>query len=264
MVLAIAHRGADSLAPENTIPAIRKAWEIGADIVEVDVTTTLDGRLILLHDDLLIRTTDIAERFPERMNNPCWSFTLQELKILDAGSWFITTDPFGQIAAGNVSRDELSSFKGLPIPTLDEVLDFVNQRSWRINIEIKEVQHLPIIESVLALINRMQISADRLIISSFFHDSLRKVRSQRPDIEINALIGGDETGNQQWGDYEFMYYNADAELTDEEQIARAQEHNCRVSLYTVNNPDQMLRFIRAGIHSLFTDFPQRLVALLKE
>ena len=64
MVLNIAHRGARSLAPENTLPAIRKAWEIGADVLEIDVAVTLDGRLILLHDNLLQRTTDVRRRFP--------------------------------------------------------------------------------------------------------------------------------------------------------------------------------------------------------
>jgi glycerophosphoryl diester phosphodiesterase len=265
MVLTIAHRGAGSLAPENTLPAIKKAWEIGADVVEIDVTATLDGQLILLHDDVLVRTTDVCERFPERARNPSPTFTLKEIRSLNAGSWFYATDPFGSLAAGDISREELSSSTGIAIPTLEEVLHFVHERSWRINIEIKKIgpplEDFPITDAVLDLIDRMRIPADCVIISSFDHGYIREIASKRPDIEINALIGDLGDGRQDWGTYEFKTYNADARYTDEEQITKAHEHGCLVNLYTVNDRNDMLRFIRAGVHGLFTDFPQLLIRL---
>ncbi len=263
MVLAIAHRGARSLAPENTLPAIKKAWELGADMVEIDVTATLDGHLVVLHDDLLVRTTDIRDRFPDRWRDPCSTFSLKEIQTLDAGSWFITRDPFGQIAAGKVSQTEILSFRGTPIPTLEEVLDFVDRQNWKINIEIKKMRppldNFPIAQAVLDLIGRMRIPVHRLVISSFDHKYIRHVQCSRSDIEINALIDGfgPETT------YEFSIYNADASLTDEEQLAKAHDRGCQVNLYTVNDPKDMLRFIRAGAKGLFTDFPQTLVGLLK-
>jgi glycerophosphoryl diester phosphodiesterase len=265
MVVNIAHRGARSLAPENTLPAIRKAWKIGADVLEIDVAVTMDGRLIILHDDLLLRTTDVGRQFPDRAKQPCTTFTLAEIRSLDAGAWFAATDPFGQIAAGNVSPTELQSYKGIAIPTLEEVLVFVKEKSWRVNIEIKQVpepmQTFPITDAVLHCIARHQVPADRLIISSFAHEYIREVRAKRPDIEINALIGLSGSGRQEWGDYEFSVYNADAKYTDEAQIRSAHEHGCRVNLYTVNNPSEMRRFIRAGVMGLFTDFPQILAHL---
>ena len=265
MVLNIAHRGARSLAPENTLPAIKKAWQVGADVLEIDVAVTFDGELILLHDDLLQRTTDFRKRFPERARKPCTTFTLAEIRSLDAGSWFVATDPFGQIAAGNISPAEIQSFKGITIPTLEEALLFVREKSWRVNIEIKQVpapmETFPITDAVLCLIEQLQIPADQVIISSFAHDYIREVRDKRPDIEINALIGFSSTGRQDWGNYEFSIYNADANYTNEEQIREAHKHGCQVNIYTVNRPAEMQRFIQAGVRGIFTDFPQILARL---
>ncbi len=267
MVLAIAHRGARSLAPENTLPAIKKAWEVGADVVEIDVTVTRDGALVLLHDNTLVRTTDVNRCFPDRRQDPCCAFRLEEIRFLDAGSWFARDDPFGTITAGDVGRDELSSFQGIAVPTLDEVLEFVQDRLWRVNIEIKKTPppmvDFPMAEAVLNLIEHKRIPAQCVIISSFEHEVLRTVRARRPDIEINALIGRSAAADQDWGGFEFSIYNADADATDEAQITKAHEHGCLVNLYTINNPNEMRRFIRAGVRGLFTDFPQILVDLLR-
>ena len=65
-MLNIAHRGARSLAPENTLAAARKALGCGADMWELDVGMTADGVLILIHDNTLTRTSNVLEIFPER------------------------------------------------------------------------------------------------------------------------------------------------------------------------------------------------------
>lgn len=268
MVINIAHRGARSLAPENTLPAVKKAWEIGADVVEIDVAVTLDGRLILLHDNLLQRTSDVRRHFSDRARKPCTTFTLAEIRSLDAGSWFIAADPFAQIAAGNISTEELQSFKGLSIPTLEEVLLFVREKSWRINIEIKRIPPpmttFPITDAVLHCIEQLRVPADQVIISSFVHDHIRDIRAKRPDIEINALIGRSGIGGRNWGNYEFSIYNTDANSTSDKQIRKAHKHGCQVNVYTVNRPSEMKRFIRAGVRGIFTDFPQILAGLRKE
>ena len=268
MVLNIAHRGAGSLAPENTLPAIRKAWEVGADVLEIDVAPTMDGGLIILHDDLLLRTTDVRARFPDRARKPCTTFTLAEIRSLDAGSWFAAADPFGRIAAGQISPAELQSFAGVAIPTLQEVLIFAQEKSWRVNIEIKRaptpMETFPITNAVLQCIEQLRVPAGLVSISSFEHAYIREVRDKRPDIEINALIGPSLTGRQDWGGYEFSTYNAAAHCTDETQIQAARAHGCRVNLYTVNRPSEMLRFIRAGVSGLFTDFPQTLARVLEQ
>ena len=126
MVLNIAHRGARSLAPENTLAAARKALEIGADLWETDVSVTTDGQLILMHDDTLDRTTDAPIRFPGRSPWTVSAFTLAEIRDLDAGSWFVETDPFDQIAAGAVTPGEQAAYRGERVPTLRRALEVLN------------------------------------------------------------------------------------------------------------------------------------------
>ncbi|MDB6145072.1 MAG: glpQ [Pseudomonas sp.] len=109
----IAHRGASFDAPEETIPAYALARDLGADYLEMDIQRTRDGVLIALHDDTLGRTTNIAQVFPDRVKDPISTFTLAELKQLDAGSWFNTAHP----------EKARPSYVGLKILSLEEVMD---------------------------------------------------------------------------------------------------------------------------------------------
>ena len=119
----IAHRGASAYAPENTVPAFRRAADQGATFVEFDVQLTKDRHIVCLHDESLERTTDVEEIFPDRFRTVTgangqttkrWmlaDFTLAEIRTLDAGVWF------GQ------------AFKGTRIPTFGETIDSLRGRS---------------------------------------------------------------------------------------------------------------------------------------
>lgn len=109
----IAHRGASFNAPEETIPSYTLARELGADYLEMDIQRTRDGVLIALHDNTLERTTNIAEVYPQRAKDPLNTFTLEEIKRLDAGSWFNKAYPDRARA----------TYAGVKILTLDEVID---------------------------------------------------------------------------------------------------------------------------------------------
>jgi len=257
----IAHRGARSLAPENTMAAIEKAWQVGAHGVEVDVTATLDGELILLHDESLRRTTNVDQLFAERRDDPAGTFLFSEIRTLDAGSWFIENDPFDQIALNNVPAAVLKTFASCTIPTLGEALEFIKERSWFINIELKGQPPASCLERLLVQLETAALTVTQFAISSFDHYCLQQLKEKRPEFEYNALIGGSEDKPQDWGDYEFEIYNANVRLIDEKQIARAQAHGCRVNLYTVNDPEQMKRFLAAGVEKIITDYPQVLSAI---
>ncbi len=95
--LNIAHRGASSLAPENTLAAARKAWEQGANAWELDTQLPEDGVLIVMHDDTLERTTNLA--------------------------------------VGNIPPEELESYRGEPVPTLREALEFIKEHEWQVGAE---------------------------------------------------------------------------------------------------------------------------------
>ena len=267
MVANIAHRGARSLAPENTMAAARKAFELGADLWETDVAVTADGALILFHDDSLTRTTDVAVRFPDRAPWTFTNFTLAEIRSLDAGSWFVETDPFGQIASGAVTPAEQATYRGEQVPTLREALTFTRDAGWCVNLELKRLppplERFPVVERVLDLVDELEMPPQQVILSAFNHNWLRQAQALWPDIAVQALIGYWEDEPLDWGDLEFDTYNARSTLIDEVQIRALANKGIAVNLFTVNEESDMRRFVAAGVAGLFTDFPHRLKALLQ-
>lgn len=268
MTTIIAHRGARSIAPENTIAAADQAFKAGADLWETDVAVTRDEQLILFHDNSLLRTTNITSVFPEKQKEMYTAFTLAEIRRLDLGSHFIDHDPFGEIKKGTINKETLSSFRKERVPTLEEALNFTKENQWKVNLELKALPEnfkgFPVARRVIELIRRLGIRFEHLIISSFNHSWLRQVNALAPAIETQALIGYSETKPLDWGDFSFPVYNARSTLTDENQIARAKTKKKRINLFTVNEKDEMIRFINAGVDGLITDYPQRLAALVKE
>ena len=113
-VLVVAHRGFSGAAPENTLAAFRKAIEAGSDMIELDIQLSKDGKIVVIHDETLERTTDGQGRVADR--------TFPEIRKLDAGSWFG------------------SQFSGEKIPTLQEVLELAKGKVL-VNIEIKNPAH---------------------------------------------------------------------------------------------------------------------------
>ena len=92
----VAHRGDSIRAPENTLEAGRLAWQAGAAAWEIDVQLTRDNVPVVLHDESLLRTTDVAARFPDdprgRAGFRVGDFDYDEIRKLDAGSWFVAAD----------------------------------------------------------------------------------------------------------------------------------------------------------------------------
>lgn len=112
-----AHRGVSSLAPENTAPAYRRVRGFdNVHALESDVHWTKDFHPVLVHDDSLFRTTNVASVFPGRERDRIETFTYEELQRLDAGSWFVETDPFGTIKDGSVTPAEAEAYRGTKIP----------------------------------------------------------------------------------------------------------------------------------------------------
>ena len=264
----IAHRGARSLAPENTLVAARKALEVGADFWETDVAVTRDEVLILFHDDSLARTTDVEFRFPDRYPWTFTNFSFSEIQSLDAGTWYVDTDPFGQIAAEAVTATEQSTYKGEKVPSLREAFIFTKEADWRVNLELKRLPPpmdcFPVVDRVLSLIDYLGIDTRHFIISSFNHAWLHEIQAHDLDIAVQALIGYSETDPLDWGKLEFKTYNARATLTDAEQIRALNDRKKNVNLYIVNEKEEMVRFIAEGVAGLITDFPQTLAEIIRK
>ncbi len=266
-ILNIAHRGARSLAPENTLLAAEKGLALGADLWELDVAVTLDGELVVLHDDTLERTSNVATIFPERRPWSVWTFTLAELRQLDFGSWYVEQDPFGQIQSGAVSAGELIRFKGAPIPTLRQALEFTRLHDWRVNIEIKDATNTPGdafgVEKVVSLIQELD-TVDRVILSSFNPAYIKRVKAADTEIVTAALVDAaapdpvrllEETGAQA--------YNPNGKYLDEKTVRAVRAAGYDVLVWTMNEEDDLRRLMAWGVSGIITDFPQRLDMILR-
>lgn len=261
-VLNIAHRGARSLAPENTILAARKAVAAGADMWELDVTMSADGELVILHDDTLERTSNAREVFPERSPWNVSDFTMEELRRLDFGSWFAAQDPYGQIAAAVVSKEEQERFQGTAIPTLQEALEFTRDYHWRINVEIKDATGLPadkdIVERVVRMIDQLNM-APLVLISSFNHSYLERSKAANPMIATGALIEAPVNNPAELlAKLEAQALNPSLALTTPEMISDLRSRGYDVYVWTVNDEKDMRALIEAGVSGIITDFPQLL------
>jgi glycerophosphoryl diester phosphodiesterase len=264
--LNIAHRGARSIAPENTLLAAQKAVEIGADLWEMDVAMTADGEIVVIHDDTLERTSNAAEFYPDRRPWKVETFTLNELRRLDFGSWFLKTDPFKQIASGAISQDDRQQFAGLPIPTLEEALLFTRNHSWRINIEIKDLTGKPgdqeVVEKVVKIVHGIGMEPST-IISSFNHAYLRRVKLAQRQIRTAALVEDPALDPVQLlVDLKAQAYNPSLDTLKVEQIRQVRSAGFDVFVWTVNDQAVMELLIEAGVSGLFTDFPQVLKVIL--
>jgi glycerophosphoryl diester phosphodiesterase len=184
----IAHRGASSYAPEHTMPAYTLAMEQGADYVEQDLAVTKDGVLVCIHDLTLERTTNVEEVFPDRFaRDPSvpagtkrWyvhDFTLEEIKRLDAGSWFDAT------------------FAGARIPTFQEAIDLVRGKAG-LYPELKDPEFYrgrgvqP--EKLLAeIIRANRLVADPktpVIVQSFDDTTLKRLAKDLPEVPRVFLV----------------------------------------------------------------------------
>lgn len=273
MVKIIAHRGARSIAPENTLAAARIAWETGAHGWETDVSLTRDGHLVLFHDPGLSRCTNgpawfgynssLDSEAPGVQEDFLVHYTLAELQTLDAGSYFTQTDPFSTIALGRVNPRDLDRFCGEPIPTLEQGLELTRDLGFLINIELKDHGAEPhpfyTAEKTLESIQQTGIPLEQVVISSFNHDWLVWVSRQAPAIEVQALVGYEDDEPLDFGDFSFQVYNTNALLINESMIQDLKARGKRVNLWTVNDPHEFNRFVRAGVDGIITDFPQDFV-----
>jgi len=265
-VLNIAHAGAASIAPQNTIIAGKKALAAGADLWGIDVQLSKDGIFVLMHDETLERTTNVEEVFPDRAPWEVKDFTLAEIVMLDAGSWFLEEDPFGQIEAGNVSAEDQASYLGERIPTLREALLFTVEEGWRIDIEVKPIDYLPPEEVAAKLVALLEETGatDRAMVSSFDHDILRAVKGLDPDIPTAALVilplvnpAGylEDLGADAYEPSPVAFFSKAAE-----ELKRL---GYGVYVWTYNDPDQLERLAGTeGVSGIYTDFPQRLEPIL--
>jgi glycerophosphoryl diester phosphodiesterase len=252
--LVIAHRGGAGLWPENTLYAFEQAANLGVDIIEIDVRSTSDGTLVVMHDATLERTTDGAGHISE--------VSLAQLKRYDAGyRW---------------SADGGKSFpmrgRGLVVPTLEEV--FTALPEMRFNIEPK--QDAPSITEPLCNLIRKRGMADRVVVASFSHAIMGEFRQTCPEVatsatplEVSRFLAMQKAGLD--GAYsppmqalQVPEYIGGLRVLTRAFVEAAHGRNLQVHAWTVNDAQDMRRLIDLGVDGLMTDYPDRLMQLLAQ
>lgn len=227
-----AHRGASGTAPENTLSAMKKAMDLGVEAVEFDVQLSKDNKLVVIHDYKVDRTTN-GKGYVMRK-------TLQELKALDAGSWY-----------GDEYKEER-------IPTLEEVIEFLPE-DILLNIEIKSfvLDVRDISARVVEVIERYDIE-ERVIISSFDHKLLKRVKEIDSSIKIGLLFYGKLLDLDRYPSLNYLkpyslHFSAD--YLDEEDLMKLSELPYKVYSYTINDLELAKKFEEYGLDGYFTDYP---------
>ena len=228
-----AHRGDAIHCPENTLAAFNSAINAGADGLELDVQLTKDETLVVIHDERIDRTTD-GEGWVK-------SFTFNELQAFDAGSWF---DP---------------SFNEERIPRLEDVFKLMQQNDLIVNVELKTgiVQYQGIEEQLLTLIAEWGYE-NRVIISSFNHYSLAKIRELHPAIETAALFM--EGLFEPWSyikTFGATSMHCFFPVAIPEMIEGAQQHGTALRAFTVNEDHHLKNLIHQRIDGVITDDPKK-------
>ena len=262
-----AHRGARSIAPENTLLSLDKAMKCGAHCWETDVQITRDKELIIFHDSTLNRTTNIAthKMFCTRKEDRVEQFTLEEIRKLDAGSWFLTDDPFGTVASGGVQNSERDTISKQQIPLLREVLHFSKEHSFPVNIEIKSLDtprgDVEIVDRTIALIKETG-TLELVLLSSFRHEYLHRARTLSRDIAIAVLAKNKHPENliQYLQSFSAVAYHPGNRICDTETIAELQRSGFQVNSWTINDRKRAEELLNAGV-GIITDWPQNLLTL---
>nr|WP_142826301.1 glycerophosphodiester phosphodiesterase family protein [Planococcus soli] len=233
----IAHRGASGHAPENTMEAFHKGFEMKSDYIEIDVQMTKDGELVVIHDTTVDRTTDGTGKVGD--------LTFEEIRQLDAGSWFS------------------EAYAGERVPTFEEVVDEFRGKVG-ILIELKAPELYPGVEEKIAdaLIERNMATPNnnKIIIQSFNHESMKKSKELLPNLSHGVLTGGgwaDVTEEQlaQFAAYA-DYFNPTMSIVTNELVTDVHEAGMDIFPYTSRSQEQALRLFDLNVDGIITDYPE--------
>jgi glycerophosphoryl diester phosphodiesterase len=241
--LVIGHRGFCQLAPENTLPSFQMALAAGADLVELDYYHSRDGKLVVIHDHELDRTTDATNRW-SRKKITVESKTAAELQSLDAGSWF---DP---------------KYAGVKIPLLSQALDTIQKGG----VTLIERKGGPPADCLRLL--REKNLVNKVVVQSFDWEYVRAFHELEPEQVLGALgppgrfpdgrklSDDDKKLSARWLD-ELQKTGAKvvvwSDKVSRETVQLAHQRGLRVWVYTIDNPAQANELIDMGVDGIITN-----------
>ena len=256
--LLFSHRGGAGLFPENTLYAFQKSVDLyKADVLELDIQATGDGELVVIHDESVDRTTNGTGWVGEK--------SLKEIKKLDAG-WHFSLDggktfPF---------RD-----KGLTIPTLKEVFEFIQSNQVGLNIEVKRIYHN--IENKLYnmiisynLMNRVLVTSSRSsVMNRFYSINKRGIFTGADAIEggqafILSKIGLGALYTPKANALQLpLVFKGTIRVISEKLVTLCKGKKVKLHVWTINETEDMKRLLDMGVDGIISDYPDRLYEVFK-
>lgn len=233
----VAHRGYSAVAPENTLAALDRALEAGADAVEFDLHVAACGTPVVIHDASLGRTTNGF--------GPVRRRTLEQLQALDAGAWF------GQ------------RFAGEPIPTFAQALARLKGRVGRVYAEVKGFRELEDLDRMVRVARDADLAYDTVFISMDW-GALERIADRDPTVGIGYIVEKRERWHEavdRASPDGRALVDADRRivLQEPELVAAARDRNVETAVWTVNDPDEAEALARAGVSRFTTDEVTRLL-----
>jgi glycerophosphoryl diester phosphodiesterase len=228
------HRGSKVRAPENTLSALRQAIAEGADYAEIDVQTTADGVVVLLHDADLMRVASVNRRLRD--------INYHKLKDIDAGSWFA------------------AEFNSERIPTLQEAIDVARGRI-KLNIELKFTwPDSALAQKVGNIIRQNGFSSD-CVVSSLNFRALTEIKQTFPELTTGFIVFK-VAGNLSRMEADFMSINA--ARASPRLVRQLHRRGRAVHVWTVNDFNNVISMIEVGVDNIITDHPRDVRRFLEE
>lgn len=224
-ILKIGHRGAKGHIAENTIASFEKAIELGCDGIELDVHLSADGKVVVIHD-----------------------FTIDR-----------TTGGKGEIAAMTLPQLRRNSTAAGPVPMLEEVLELAN-RGLLINVEIKApAAAFPTVKLIRKAVKKGIAAENQFIVSSFEWDALKEIREAEPGIPLGVLTATDLDLAIAFADFlKAESIHPHFHLLTVQNVQLMHQKELKVFAWTVNEPSDIANVKRLNVDGIITDFPERL------
>ncbi len=259
------HRGARAVLPENSIPALRYALELGVDTLEFDLGVTKDGVVMLMHDQQ-INPVICQYKDGREAEEGLWlhELNLEQVKQFDCGS------------KKNPRFDKQQTVPGTEIPTLREVFEMVkdseleNSKTVLFNIETKSDPRKPhaqpsphdFVEAVASVIKEFDLES-RVTLQSFDPATLIAAKEIAPNLQISALFGNKpddwlEAAEAVGADIISPHHN----LLGRKDVEKIQEAGLAVIPWTANSKRQWARLLKLNVDGIITDDPEALLEYL--
>ena len=241
-VLVIGHRGFSAVAPENTQASFKKAMEIGVDMIELDVHLSRDGQVVVIHDDTLNRTTSGKGKVV--------SYTLNELKQLDAGSWFG------------------SQFSGERIPALKEVLELTRSQVL-LCIELKRGDLGQYTLKDLADRSLQEVEKagmlSQVLFASFDLSAIERIREMSPGLPVALIYSKSWNSPQEvTRGRPIPVLSFRSTVLTQTKASKARQEGIKVLVWTLNTKEDMEHFLNMGVDGIVTNHPDRLIRILQK